>query len=219
VSPGPEGTGVLSALQSEIEVIYGVEAPAVDRFVLDGEAHARLGDTAAGEQLLVVESGDGLDVGLYVEESALRVLSAAGVAWTQRRLAAHCLAVEGVSHFVYLTHRAAVPRPVSQLELELQAEIDKFATVLLSLWRAGRREAAGELRRRLFEGSQLREGLPAEARERYEKATVLAGLYCRFLEARYVVRNSVEGLLADLRRVYRLGAGEKLSYAARGAAL
>jgi len=55
--------------------------------------------------------------------------------------------------------------------------------------------------------------------ERYRKANFLASVYCRFLEARYVVSNSIEGFLADLRRMYRLGAGDKLSYAACGAAL
>jgi hypothetical protein len=40
-----------------------------------------------------------------------------------------------------------------------------------------------------------------------------------FLSARYVVRDSIDGLIADLRHMYRLGAGEKLSYAACGTAL
>ena len=47
-----------------------------------------------------------------------------------------CLAVEGVSHFIYVALRAADDRGVSQLELELQAEVDKFACCVLV---AGRR--------------------------------------------------------------------------------
>ena len=141
----------------------------------------------------------------------------AATAWTSDRLQAHCTVVEGVSHFVYLTHRAVQPRPVSHLELELQAEVDKFATVLLRLWREGRREASAELRRRLFDAVLFRGSLSDAERDCYVRANRLARLYCRFLEARYVLRNQIDGFLADLRRMYRLGAGEKLSYAACGA--
>ncbi len=101
----------------------------------------------------------------------------------------------------------------------MQAEIDKYVTVLLRLWRAGRREGSEALRRMLFERVSYRENLTLEARETYAKANVLARTYCRFLEAKYVLRGSLEGLLSDLRRLYRLGAGEKLSHAAQGAAL
>lgn len=211
---------ILSGLQADLEGIYGVEAPAqVADFVIDRGRWEALSGSGAPEELVVVQRGEELELGLFLDESVIHALSRSGAAWTRERLGAHCQAVEGVSHFVYLTHRASVPRPVSQLELELQAEIDKFATVLLQLWRAGRREAAGALRARLFERVSYRENLSVVERERYEKANVLARAYCRFLEARYVVRNSIEGLLGDLRRMYRLGAGEKLSYAAQGAAL
>ena len=44
------------------------------------------------------------------------------------------LAVEGVSHFVYLVHRARQERPVSAVELELQAEVDKYLVALLVTW-------------------------------------------------------------------------------------
>lgn len=211
---------VLSALQRDLESIYRVEAPLpVEDVVIDRPHWERLSASGAGEELVVVEHPDGLEVGLFVDEEVVRTLDGTDGAWTQRRLAAHCQAVEGVSHFLYLSHRAGIERPVSQLELELQAEIDKFATVLLSLWDAGRRADAPRLRERLFERVTYRENLTPGERERYEKANVLARAYCRFLETKYVMRNSIEGFLADLRRIYRLGAGDKLSYAAQGAAL
>jgi hypothetical protein len=211
--------GVLSGLQDELEAIYGVEAPArVNAFVIDRDRWARLSGNGAPEELVVRQEGDDLEVGLYLEDDVLEALVRPGV-WDHARLGAHCQAVEGVSHFVYLTHRASVPRPTSRLELELQAEVDKYVTVLLRLWRAGRREGSEALRRMLFERVSYRENLTPEARATYEKANVLARTYCRFLEARYVLRGSFGGLLADIRRLYRLGAGEKLSHAAQGTAL
>jgi hypothetical protein len=209
---------LLAALQDDLEAIYQVEAPArVADFVIDQARWEAWSQSGAPEELLVVQSGENLDIGLYLDERVYTALE--GREWTREKLAAHCQAVEGVSHFVYLTHRASLPRPVSQLELELQAEIDKFATVLLQLWEEGMREAASALRSVLFERVSYRKNLSPEEFERYRKANVLASLYCRFLEAKYVMANSIEGFLADLRRIYRLGGGEKLSYAACGAAL
>jgi hypothetical protein len=210
---------LLSGLQDELESIYGVEAPArVEAFLIDRDRWTELSGDGAPEELVLRQDGDDLEMGLYLEPAVLDTLARPG-AWDHAHLGAHCQAVEGVSHFVYLTHRAAMPRPVSQLELELQAEVDKYVTVLLRLWRAGRREGSAALRRMLFERVSYRHNLSAEARDTYEKANVLARTYCRFLEARYVLRGSMEGLLADLRRLYRLGAGEKLSHAAQGTAL
>lgn len=212
--------GILEGLQRQLETIYGLESPLrASAFLVDRAQWQAHSSSAAPEELLVVERDDGLEIGLFVDEHVTSVLAASDGRWTAARLAAHCQAIEGVSHFLYLTHRARLPRPVSQLELELQAEIDKFASVVLHLWDDGRREAAKALIERLFERVSYRADLTAEQRARYEKANFLARLYCRFLDGRYLVRGRIDALLADLRRMYRLGAGEKLSYAARGAAL
>lgn len=208
---------VLGALQDDLEAIYGVTAPlAVGDVALDREAWRQLSSNAVSEELVVVEADGGLEIGLFVDDEVVSELARPQRGWTHRRLQAHCQAVEGVSHFLYVSHRAQQNRPVSHLELELQAEIDKFVTVVLALWRAGRREAAGELRHRLFERVSFHAHLDRQQREMYEKANFLARLYCGFLETRYVMRNSIEGLFGDLRRMYRLGAAEKLSYAACG---
>lgn len=210
---------ILRHLQTDLESIYRLDSTLqVTDFVIDREYWERSSRSGAPEELLVVEREGDLEVGLFVDDTVVRELDRKGD-WTHRRVQAHCRAVEGVSHFLYLTQRAGVPRPVSQLELELQAEIDKFATIMLALWERGRREAATVLREVLFERVSYRSNLSSDARHRYERANFLASLYCRFLEARYVVRNSVEGFLADLRRMYRLGAGDKMSYVACGAAL
>jgi len=207
----------LQGLQAELESIYGVKAPApVEAFVIDRQRWGELSRSGAPEELVVVQNGDELEIGLYLEDGLLDRIDAAAP-WTSDHLQAHCTVVEGVSHFIYLTHRAVQPRPVSQLELELQAEVDKFATVLLRLWREGHREVSAELRRRLFDAVRYRGSLSEPERDCYTRANRLARLYCRFLEARYVLRNHIDGFLADLRRMYRLGAGEKLSYAACGA--
>lgn len=211
---------VLGKLQADLESIYRVKAGlSVADFAIDRQRWRGLARGQTSEEVLVLEHDGDLEIAVYVDDDVLAEIDGGASHWTSRKLTAHCLAIEGVSHFLYLTQRAQQPRPVSQLELELQAEVDKFALILLALWETGQRDAATVLRSLLFERVSYKANLSREEEERYRKANFFAHLYCRFLEARYVTRNSVEGFLADLRRMYRLGAAEKLSYAACGSAL
>lgn len=203
----------VQALQARLQAIYRVEAPAVERFLVGPEAAAAAGHRPrAAEELLVLEEPDGLSVGLYLAD-------AVGEGAARGELGPIAQAAEGVSHFVYLSTRAACGRPVSLLELEVQAEVDKFALLLLPLpgRRGDRRRRSRALRRRLYERVRYLEHLAAEELDRYREANRLGAGYARWLEGRYVEEADVEGLLRELRQSYRLGAGEKLGYlSARG---
>jgi hypothetical protein len=113
---------------------------------------------------------------------------------------------------VYLATRAAAGGTVSLLELEVQAEVDKFVLLLLHLWRRGLRRMSPALRRRLFERVRYHAWLGAEERARYVEANRLGGAYARWLEGRYVEEADIDGLLRELRRTYRRGGGEKIAY-------
>src|SRR5262249_29206554 len=115
----------------------------------------------------------------------------------------------GVSHFVYLAWNARRRRPVSALELELQAEVDKYVTCLLLLW-----PRVGGLRPRLFDAFTLDPACEAVERERYLVANTNARAYAARLEARYLDGGRVHDMIDELRRFYRLGAAEKLAYIA-----
>ncbi len=214
----------LAWLQDEIEAINGVEAPRVGEFLVgrDG-ARAAGAEPLAPEVLLVAQDGGGLSVGLYLDESVLCRAAAADPHHPRPQLTRRsCLddvacAAEGVSHFVYLAVRAEAGRPVSLLELEVQAEVDKFALLVLHLWRRGLRRLSGALRRRLFEEVGYRAWLGEEARQRYRTANRLGSGYARWLEGRFVEEADAEGLLRELRASYRLGGGEKLGHLARRA--
>ena len=195
-----------AALQARLQAIYGVEAPGVDAFLLAPEAAVALGHRRrAPEELLVVEEGGDLLVGLCLDE----VVTAGAARGRLGRLAE---LAEGVSHFVYLCTRAAAGRPVSLLELEVQAEVDKFAVLLLARWRHDRRRRSRALRRRLFEAVGYRADLGAEALHRYREANRLGGGYARWLEGRFVASDDLEGLLRELRASYRMGGGEKYGH-------
>ncbi|MGC4000814.1 MAG: hypothetical protein QM767_26525 [Anaeromyxobacter sp.] len=209
----------LGFLQDELEAIYGVEAPRVHEFLLGREAARAAGRVPrAPEELLVLEEEDGVALGLYLDDEVLAAAAVANPHDRRPRLTARgalrplACAAEGVSHFVYLSTRAAEGRPVSLLELEVQAEVDKFVLLVLHLWRRGLRRMSPALRRRLFERVRYHAHLEADELHRYREANRLGGAYARFLEGRYVSEADLDGLLRELRWSYRLGAGEKLGY-------
>jgi hypothetical protein len=106
---------------------------------------------------------------------------------------------------------------MSLLELELQAEVDKFAVLLLQLWTRGRQRLANlseGLRRRLFEDVRFLAHLDAAEVERYRTATRLAAGYARWLEQRFVGPGDRDGFLRELRTTYRRGTAEKPGYLA-----
>jgi hypothetical protein len=209
----------LAQLQQLLQSIHGVQAAPVHDFLVDRsfrERHAPL--ASPHEALLLRQNGEELHVALFLDDSVLTQLGRLVTdPWTQERLQGFCAATEGVSHFLYLAHRARQGGQVSQLELEAQGEIDKYLAVLLQLWATGRRNASRELRRRLFERTVLRPGLSAPERERYRLASALAAACARAWEARYVLAGRLDALLRDARRLYRLAGGEKFSALAQGA--
>lgn len=209
----------LAFIQGELEAIYGVEAPRVHEFLVGGDTARAAGRAPeAPEELLVLEEADGLALGLYLDEHVMAAAERTDPHDPRPRLTARgalskmACAAEGVSHFVYLATRAAAGRPVSLLELEVQAEVDKFALLLLHLWRRGLRRMSPALRRRLFERVRYHAHLETEALHRYREANRLGGGYARWLEGRYVEDADIEGLLRELRTTYRLGGGEKIAY-------
>ncbi len=211
--------GTIAFIQGELEAIYGVEAPRVHEFLVGRDVARAAGrEPSAPEELLVLEEADGVSLGLFLDERV--IAAAAGTDPHDRRprltargaLAKVACAAEGVSHFVYLATRAAQGRRVSLLELEVQAEVDKFAVLLLHLWRRGLRRMSQALRRRLYERVRYRAHLRGEELARYREANRLGGGYARWLEGRFIEGADIDGLLRELRQSYRLAGGEKIAY-------
>ena len=106
-------------------------------------------------------------------------------------------------------------RTVSALELELQAEVDKYVTCLLSGDPGPAASAAW--RRRLYDACSFEPDLDADERDRYRVANDNARRYAGALERRYVARGRIADMLVALRRFYRLPIAGKLDAIARAA--
>jgi len=161
------------------------------------------------EKLLLHESPHELEMSLYLAPEVLQALAGCDRAGAEHRTEAFCQAVEGVSHFLYLAWRAGFERELTQLELELQAEIDKFiGLVALNQDHSG--SSSADLCSWLFDHVSFESNLDDEDRHRYEVANFYAGHYCRQLSHRYLQSQDGAGLTRELRRFYRQGQHGKL---------
>jgi hypothetical protein len=203
--------GVLLDVQRRLESLYALpaEAPVTD-FLISPQAAAAY--PGGGSRTLIAQDGGGVSLGVVI---------AAGIGarldeqdprqrLDRRNLDPFCNAAEEVSHFVYLLFCARTERTVTELELELQAEVDKYlcAAFLLSLQNEG--AVSSRLRELLFRRYRLADEVTGERAERYHAASRLAYRYCGWLEARYLKAARLSDLAREARRFYRLGQREKL---------
>ncbi|MFO1351794.1 MAG: hypothetical protein U1F68_14435 [Gammaproteobacteria bacterium] len=208
----------LHALQRRLETLYGVSVEhSVDDFLITDAALARQLDTSAEareveEKLLVREHGDCLDISLYLDSDLLVRLGADDptAALHEGNLADFCTVLEGVSHFLYLTWNAARGRSVRCVEMEMQAEIDKFIAILVLAAEQRSLAATGRLHAWLFDQPSYDAALSGAELERYRDANRYAGKYCFYLEQRYWRRQPPSALLGELRNFYRLDLQNKI---------
>ena len=198
-------------MQRGLETLYRVDTGVeVGDFVIGEAVRDELApQRRPREQLLVVEDTGEMALALFIDPTVLASLEA-GIG--RHNLGDFLLAIEGVSHFIYAIQCARTERPVTQLELELQAEVDKYVTCLLHDV-----DSSEALRERLFEGCVYEHDLDHEERERYRVANDNAHRYAAWLEETFVERRRIPEMLGELRRFYRQGLAGKLSTIARAA--
>jgi hypothetical protein len=214
---------VLRGMQALLGRLYDVDLSydVYDYLVTDRRSLASVpqagGRRAPDEELLLAEMTDGAGVALYIDDDVLRRLERENPlgALTENNLADYCTALEGVSHFVYSTWRLQRDAPVSLLELETQAEVDKYAATVFLLGRQQGGAYPAYVHPRLFDRVRFDVHLDAEEFDRYRTAHRFAAAYCRSLERRFVNRGKahIEALVRELRKFYRLSCTAKLRHA------
>jgi hypothetical protein len=202
---------VLRQLQELLERTYDVplghdvaQFLLTDRSALPAEHRA----AASDEQLLVATDSSGVALGLFLDPAVLSRLAASNPldALNGGNLADCLTALEGVSHFVYLAWNAGHDRAVSLLELELQAEVDKYVCSLLLLRAQDPTRFPRELHRALFERARVCPALAGERVGLYRRAHRYAERFCRHI-GRLLEPfggHAQAAARAELRRFYRL---------------
>ena len=210
---------LLSRLQSLIANIYDVSVAhdVYDFLVTDRRclpAAARGG--TAEEELIVAQPTDGGDevaLSLYLDPALLKRLTREDplVRLHAGNVADWWTALEGVSHFLYLAWNARHDRPVSLLELEMQAEVDKYVASYWLLRQQLPAHFPAELRQLLFARTRVDPRLGAGEAQLYREASRYAERFCTRLEqtlSRSSPGRTHDGaagaVLTELRRFYRL---------------
>jgi hypothetical protein len=212
----PTDNVMLDSILHHIDKVYVLDLNVdIGDFLVSRETCARLGADPGRSAVLVKQHADEeIELGLYIGEEELGRLTEVDLASNPMSPSSFellLLAIEEVSHFAYLAFSASREKRVTELELELQAEVDKFVTFTLLHAARNRGLVPRDLLDRMFSDFTLRPGLDSERRERYAAASALASRYCS-----YVVQSALErerGLgpvLAELRSFYRLSQRGKI---------
>jgi hypothetical protein len=210
----------LNILQQMLEGLYQVTVDhAVEDFVItDPDIARRLDESLAPresrEKLLVSQDGDEVHLALYLDGDIVECLAEDSPLDELHRdnFEAFLLALEGVSHFLYMSWNASFDRGVTLLELEMQAEVDKYVVASSLFSRQRKTDSSERVWRCLFDSPVFDEALDGEARMRYEDASHYAGRFCFNLENSYLKRRREAEMIAELRRFYRLTQAGKISH-------
>lgn len=198
-SVDPALADVLCRLQQQIEALYQLEpTPPIAPFV-------QIADGDSREQVILRQSNDALEMVVLLPQSSVGALLSPGEGSS---FDAYLGAVEGISHFIHLAERARTRLPTTLLELELQAEVDKFAVLLEALGSASEADIY-DLHRRLYEDVTFIHTAVSERGRRYRLANELAAK----LWSQLLPRNLDQEALSVLRRFYRAGQAEKIRMA------
>ncbi len=198
-------------VQRRLEALYALEPEApVTEYLIPPSEVAHL--PGGGSRTLVSQEGDVVRVGVVLDEATGAHIERVDPRerLDHANLSSFSTLTEEVSHFLYVLSRARVERTLTQLELELQAEVDKYLIALFFLSLQNEGAVPTGLRRLLFDRYRLVEGLSAESAERYHEASRLARRYCGWLESRFLRGGRLADLAREARRFWRLGQREKL---------
>ena len=210
---------VLSHLQSLLGEIYAVDTPYdINDFLITDSSLARELEGSAtirdiDEKLLICEQDETSEVALFIRQELLNRLDVndprvelgagnMGDFWT---------VLEGVSHFLYYMWNAELEKSITLMEMELQAEVDKFIAAARLL--EGQGEARLQyLHRCLFELPRFHDNLSEAELDRYQDANRYAGKYCVSLARRMVSGGGQRNLGTELRHFYRLSQPGKIQH-------
>lgn len=211
---------LLQSLQGLLGRLYALDIEAdVGDFLVTGQAQLRAADgqalsRGASETLLIEERDGELGLALYLDAGLLARLVASDplLCLCGCNLQDFCTVVEGISHFNCVAWNAACDKSVTLLELELQAEIDKYLSARTLLGHQAGGDIGAGLLDRLFDNPAFDPALPPAQRSRYEAAHRLARQYCHSLQSRFPEGPPAAAMVRELRAFYRWAQPDKLSH-------
>ncbi|MEX2495429.1 MAG: hypothetical protein WD448_05030 [Woeseia sp.] len=209
---------MLAGLQKYLTDIYQVDQGVeVTDFLITDPALAKLlgyGSLVPNtdESVLLSQDEEGLALSLYLDGKMLSRLVDDNPMEQLRtdHLDDFCKVIEGISHFNYIVWRASQDKCVTLLELEMQAEVDKFVGTWLMALDQEEYELARCLHGLLFDRVSYNPNLDRDQLERYRAANDYAARFCHGLRRR--LNHDGNRSLHELRHFYRLSQTAKISH-------
>lgn len=209
---------MLAALQNRLGDLYQFEpAYRIEDFLITDPELARilgadciLADNT--ETVLLSEDGDGMALSVFLDAELLERLRVQDplTGLQPEQLDDFWTVLEGVSHFSYLAFCAQRDKSVTLLELEMQAEVDKYVSAWLLALDQEDYDLATRLHGWLFDDVSFHPDLDREQRERYRAASNYAARFCHGLSGRLQAGSA--GGLEELRHFYRLTQTHKIGH-------
>jgi len=207
-----EHVSFLTTLQLALESHYDIDVPySIGDFVCHSAqtetGHASCKGTTP-EMLVYREDGTNFDLSLFLNPALLSGIDNETYTkdWQGEIFDNGCIVLEGVSHFLHMVFNAHYDRQISLLDLEIQAEIDKFIFAVLN---TTYKDSPDDLLSRLFCDISYRDELSDALKLRYQTANDLAYSYSQWLTDNFALNRNNKSLLAEVGRVYRLNGAAK----------
>jgi hypothetical protein len=211
---------VVRIIDHALKRLYNIDPKyRADEFLLKKPIEAKSIGSADFQGALFIQSttDHDLTLGIYFNHQVKNQLSHfsdwKNSQWTPTQIRAFTVATEEISHFNYLIFHAEKGRSLSQFELELQGEVDKFVLTYFAQ-SSGDPAKQSELRTSLFEQLfykfRINTNLTSEERERYQDANNFAKEFVKKW-IRTFETNPQEPSFKLLRTFYRLNSADKVS--------
>lgn len=214
---------LLNTVQQQFETIYQLSPYlSIEDFLINQEALEKI----KGEKnhhlttlnlkglMLLLPEEDELSLAIYLNHQVMNNLCkySPSQGLHEKNIHDFCIMAEEVSHFLYITWKAQHSIQITHLELELQAEVDKFIICHFYGLNGEDRFNRLPLKELLFETFSLEKNLSKESKNRYDTASKLAHHYCHFLENHFIKKDHLRQMMGEIRRFYRLSQTDKISH-------
>lgn len=214
-------TTLISNIQNQLESLYGIcLTQRVEDYLINKKEIfnyiSKKKNTKIPKELFLVrrQNGSLIEIALFLDSKLIHNLEKNDpyASLTKKNLSDFCILIEGVSHFVYFLWKTYRDRPITQLEMELQAEIDKFLMLFFYLRSAEEAVFQPEMFKILFEDFNIHKDLSGEAKERYLTASSLASRYCYSFQKRFRDSENIKNIVDEIRQFYNFSQEQKIQY-------
>lgn len=209
---------MVNRLQSQLEDLYEIELKhRVHDYIIHDRDLALHLDSSNNprdlpEKLLLSQDDESIELSLYLDRDLIDRLEKDDPIRELHNDNIHDFwtALEGISHFLYLVYNAGYEREISLLELELQAEVDKYILAAFLVDKQQNRLPPPSLHYHLYNNCRFDSRLQKEELNRYQTANRLAGKFSAFISKCMANRQLDHDVVKTLRRFYRLTQRQKI---------